>query len=93
MVEKGETLPVEMLGLNAGDTVLFDEVLLVVDGRKVVAGSPIVKGASVTAEVVGEEKDDKIVVFKMKRRKGYRRTMGHRQKYSMVKIADIKVSD
>jgi large subunit ribosomal protein L21 len=88
-VEKGETLAVDRLGLKEGETVVFDDVLLVADGRKVMAGTPTVKGASVRAEVLGEEKGDKVVVFKMKRRKGYRKTQGHRQKYSILKISDI----
>lgn len=92
-VEKGETVAVDRLGLKSGDKVVFEDVLLVVDERRVMTGTPTVEGASVAAEVLGEEKDDKIVVFKMKRRKGYRRTRGHRQRYSMVKITDIKVKD
>lgn len=88
-VEKGETVAVDRLALEKGETVVFDDVLLVADGRKVLAGTPTVKGATVRAEVIGEEKDDKVVVFKMKRRKGYRRTRGHRQKYSILKISEI----
>lgn len=90
-VEKGDTLAVDRLDLEAGARVVFDDVLLVADGRKVIAGVPTVKGASVQGEVMSEQKGEKVVVFKMKRRKGYRRTQGHRQKYSIVKISDIAV--
>jgi large subunit ribosomal protein L21 len=88
--EKGATLQLPyMEEKQPGDTVSFDEVLLTSNGDSITAGTPVVKGASVTAEVVGHGKEDKIYVFKFKRRKNYRRKTGHRQKYTEVKITDV----
>ena len=67
----------------------FDEVLLVSDEGKVQVGSPTVKGASVTAEVLGDRKGPKLVIFRFKRRKNVRVKKGHRQKYTAVKITSI----
>ncbi|HTS89573.1 MAG TPA: 50S ribosomal protein L21 [Gemmatimonadales bacterium] len=89
--EKGTTLQVPLLALEPGSKVTFDEVLLTSDGTSVKAGSPLVKGAKVTAEVVGMAKGPKIYVWKFKRRKNYRRKTGHRQKYTEVRITDVKV--
>jgi large subunit ribosomal protein L21 len=88
-VEQGETLTVEKLGLEAGKTVNFAEVLLVADGDKVRVGAPHVSGAKVTAEVVGDEKGEKLTIYKYRRRKGYRRKNGHRQTYTRIKITGI----
>jgi large subunit ribosomal protein L21 len=66
-------------------------VLLSSDGETIRAGTPLVAGASVTAEVVGEAKAPKIYVFKFKRRKNYRRKTGHRQRYTEVRITDLKL--
>jgi large subunit ribosomal protein L21 len=74
-----------------GEKVTFDEVLLSSDGDTIRAGAPFVKGASVVGEVVGDGKEKKIYVFKFKRRKNYRRKTGHRQKFTEVKITDVKV--
>lgn len=73
----------------AGDKLTFDEVLLTSSGDSIKTGAPMVSGASVVAEVVGHGKEDKIYVFKFKRRKGYRRKTGHRQKYTEVRITDV----
>lgn len=73
----------------AGDKLTFDEVMLTSNGDAITAGAPHVSGASVVAEVVGHGKEDKIYVFKFKRRKGYRRKTGHRQKYTEVRITDV----
>ena len=72
-----------------GDKLEFGEVLLTSNGTTIKAGTPTVKGASVAAEVVGHGKEDKIYVFKFKRRKGYKRKTGHRQKYTEVRITDV----
>jgi large subunit ribosomal protein L21 len=69
--------------------VTFDKVLLVSDGDKVSVGRPVVKGASVTAEVVDQFKDEKVIAFKFRRREGYHKTIGHRQKLSRVKVGKI----
>lgn len=69
--------------------IIFDEVLLIDDGKSTKIGTPLVDGAKVEAEIVEQFKDKKIRVFKMKRRKGYRRTQGHRQQKTKVKITKI----
>ena len=87
----GDLLKVEKLGSEDGATVTFDRVLLVNDDGKVTVGAPTVENAVVTAEVIeSERKDKKVIIFKMKRRKGYRNKNGHRQRHSIVKITDIK---
>ncbi len=87
--EKGKTIELPLMDAEPGTTVTFDEVLLTSDGETIVAGTPTVKGAKVTAEVVGDIKGDKLYVFKFKRRKNYRRKTGHRQKYTAVRITDL----
>jgi large subunit ribosomal protein L21 len=89
--EKGKTIKVPLMAAEPGAKVTFDEVLLASDGTTITAGAPLVKGAKVLAEVVGHGKDDKIYVFKFKRRKNYRRKTGHRQKHTEVRITDVKV--
>ena len=87
----GDLVKVEKLGSEDGAKVTFDRVLLVNDDGKVTGGAPTVKNASVIAEVIeSERKDKKVIIFKMKRRKGYRNKNGHRQRHSIVKITDIK---
>ena len=87
----GDLVKVEKLGSEDGAKVTFDRVLLVNDEGKVTVGAPTVKNASVTAEVIeSERKDKKVIIFKMKRRKGYRNKNGHRQRHSIVKITDIQ---
>jgi len=87
----GDLLKVEKLGSEDGATVTFDRVLLVNNDGKVTVGVPTVENAAVTAEVIeSERKDKKVIIFKMKRRKGYRNKNGHRQRHSIVKITDIK---
>jgi len=89
-VAEGQKLRVEKLTGNAGDKVTFDEVLLV-GGDSPQIGLPLVKGASVAAEIVGQDRGKKIVVFKFKRRKNYRRKNGHRQPYTELKITGISL--
>jgi large subunit ribosomal protein L21 len=90
-VEKGITLQLPLMEGKAGSKVTFDEILLTSDGTTVKAGTPLVKGAKVTAEIVGPAKGPKIYVWKFKRRKNYRRKTGHRQHYTEVRITDVKV--
>jgi large subunit ribosomal protein L21 len=90
-VEKGETLTIEKLPAKAGEEYLFNEVLLVAENGKVKIGTPTVPKASVVGKVLRQAKEKKIVVFKFKRRKNYRRTQGHRQQVSVVKIEEIKI--
>jgi large subunit ribosomal protein L21 len=89
--EKGETLQLPLMAAEAGSKVTFDEVLLSSDGQTIKAGTPLLKGAKVLAEVVGAGKGPKIYVFKFKRRKNYRRKTGHRQGYTEVRITDVKL--
>lgn len=89
--EKGKTVRLPLMTAEAGAKLTFDEVLLSSDGQTITAGTPLVKGAKVLAEVVGEGKEPKIYVFKFKRRKNYRRKTGHRQGYTEVRITDLKL--
>jgi len=88
-VQEGETIQVEKLGIEAGQSVTFDEVLLVGAGADVKVGAPLLAGAKVTAEVVGNGRGEKLIIFKYRRRKGYRRKTGHRQPFTAVKITGI----
>ncbi|MFL5448910.1 MAG: 50S ribosomal protein L21 [Gemmatimonadales bacterium] len=89
--EKGKTLRLPLMEAEAGSKVTFDEVLLSSDGQTIKTGAPLVRGATVTGEVVGQGKEAKIYVFKFKRRKNYRRKTGHRQGYTEVRITDLKL--
>jgi large subunit ribosomal protein L21 len=91
--EKGTTLQLPLIDdAEPGSTLTFDEVLLASDGTSITAGAPLVKGAQVTAEVIGLKKGIKIYVWKFKRRKNYRRKTGHRQRYTEVRITDVKLA-
>ena len=83
------TLRLPLMDKQPGDKITFDEVLLSSDGTTIRAGAPLVSGAAVEAEVVGNVKGDKLYIFKFKRRKNYRRKTGHRQKYTEVRITDV----
>ena len=88
-VAEGDVIFVEKLDVPAGETINFDQVLAVVDGETAVFGAPAIEGASVTANVLKNGKSAKIRVYKMKPKKGYRRTQGHRQPYTKVQITTI----
>jgi large subunit ribosomal protein L21 len=88
-VAAGDVIRVEKLVGNPGDDVVFSEVLAVGDD-KMKFGSPLVAKASVKAKIVSQDLGEKLIVFKFKRRKGYRRKNGHRQKYTSVQITSIK---
>lgn len=88
-VEDNSTLYVDRLEGNEGDAIDFEQVLLVDNDGKVDVGTPTVKGAKVNAKILGHVKGDKVIVFKKKRRKGYKKTQGHRQQYTQVKIEKI----
>ncbi|RYL94690.1 50S ribosomal protein L21 [Sporolactobacillus sp. THM19-2] len=87
-VEEGQTVFVEKLPAEAGETVTFDKVLFV-GGDEAKVGSPTVEGASVTAKVEEQGRGKKIIVFKFKKRKNYRRKQGHRQPFTKVTIEKI----
>ena len=89
--EKGKTIRLPLMDAEAGAKVTFDEVLLSSDGQTIRAGTPLVAGAKVEAEVVGVGKEPKIYVWRFKRRKNVRRKTGHRQKFTEVRITDVKV--
>ncbi len=80
---------VPLLANEVGESLTFDEVLMVADGDDIKVGTPTVDGASVAAEVLGHGRSRKIIVFKKKRRKNYRRKNGHRQQYTEIKITGI----
>ena len=88
-VQAGDLLVVEKLDGNAGDEVSFGDVLMLGDGGKVTLGEPTVKGASVAGTLIETRKGDKIKVFKKIRRQGYRRTGGHRQIESVVRVTSV----
>ena len=89
-VEQGQTLDVALMDAEPGTEVVLDEVLLVGDTDDVKIGAPLVANARVVAEVVGEARGEKIVVFKYKRKKRYRRRTGHRQDYTRLAIKAIE---
>jgi|TARA_B100001057_G_scaffold251328_1_gene251597 large subunit ribosomal protein L21 len=89
-VEQGDKLFVNRFPeTNEGDQVKIDQVLMVVDDGKATFGTPTVEGASVTAKILENKKDKKIIVFKKKRRQGYKRRKGHRQHISVIEIESI----
>ena len=92
IVKKGEVLDIEKVPGEPGDSFEFSDVLLTSNGKKKIkVGNPIVEKAIVTAKILDEQKGPKITVFKFKRRKGYRKKTGHRQKYTRVEITNIKI--
>ncbi|MEO0392439.1 MAG: 50S ribosomal protein L21 [Pseudomonadota bacterium] len=88
-VAKGDVIKVEKLDGEAGGKITLDEILMVGEGDKTTVGSPLVKGAKVTAEILGQDRAAKIIVFKKKRRQNYRRKKGHRQDITVLRITDI----
>jgi len=88
-VEKDKKLYVHQLDAQEGDSVDFDKVLLVDNDGKIAVGTPTVKGAKVSAKVLEHVKGDKVLVFKKKRRKGYKKLNGHRQRFTQVQIENI----
>ena len=88
-VSEGDTLFIEKLEVNAGDSVVFDQVLAIVDGENTKFGTPVVEGAKVDATVVKNGKGKKIRIFKYTPKKGYRKRQGHRQPYTKVEINKI----
>ncbi|SDP03928.1 50S ribosomal protein L21 [Desulforhopalus singaporensis] len=85
----GDQVRVEKLEGNVGDSVDLDDVLMVVDGDEVKIGQPVLDNAKVTAKIAEQGKGKKVIVFKKKRRKGYRLKRGHRQAYTALKIEEI----
>ena len=90
-VVPGDIVKVEKLSGKIGDPVIFDKVLLTSDGNDVILGTPYLEDSSVTGHITRHGKDRKIIIFKYKRRKGYRRRHGHRQSFTLIKIEGIKI--
>lgn len=88
-VSAGEKLKVETLAAEVGAEITLDQVLMVGDGEKVTMGSPLVAGATVKATVVGHGRGEKVRIYKMRRRKHYRKSQGHRQNYTELQISGI----
>jgi len=90
-VTEGDVLSVEKLAGDKGAEVIFKEVLMVADDKNVKVGKPFVEGATVTGEIVSQKKGPKIHVFKMTRRKGFKKKTGHRQELTSMKIKKISI--
>jgi large subunit ribosomal protein L21 len=90
-VSPGDVVRVERLEAKKGDTVEIKDVYMIADGDKVSVGKPLLTSAKVTAEVVEEGRGVKLLIFKHRRRKGFRRTTGHRQNYTAIKVKEILV--
>jgi len=88
-VTPGLRLKVEKLTGDVGSDVTIDQVLVLADGENVTIGAPLIAGASVTAKVLSHGRGDKVMIFKFRRRKHYRKTQGHRQSYTEIQIADF----
>jgi large subunit ribosomal protein L21 len=88
-VSAGEKLKVEQIPADIGAEIVLDQVLMVTDGGAVKLGTPLVSGASVQAKVVAQGRGDKVHIFKMRRRKHYRKTLGHRQNFTEIEINGI----
>ena len=89
-VTAGDIIEVEKLEKNPDEAVVFDRVLLIAEGEKLAVGQPYVKGASVSAKVIANGKDPKVVIFKYHNKTNYRRKTGHRQPFTRVQIEGIK---
>jgi large subunit ribosomal protein L21 len=89
-VTENDVIVVEKLAGEAGSEIKLEDVLLVGAEGKTTVGTPLVKGASVTAEIIEQGKGDKVIIFKKKRRQNYRRTKGHRQEQTVLRIKSIK---
>lgn len=89
-VQKDQKIFVHRLDAEEGKKVEFNDVLLIDDGKKITLGAPAIEGAKVTAEVNEHVKGDKVIVFRKKRRKGYRKKNGHRQSFTALTIKTIK---
>ena len=89
--EPGKTIRLQSMDIEPGETVKFEEVLLGADGDNIRVGAPMLDGASVSAEVLRHGRGEKIIIFKHKRRKNYRRKQGHRQGFTEVRVNDISL--
>lgn len=90
-VAPGDKLEIEKLEVEPGQPVTFDQVMLVNNDGQVTVGTPVVAGASIVADVLEQKRGEKLWSFKLKRRKGYRKKIGHRQSLTVVQVKEIKV--
>jgi len=88
-VQAGDIITVEKLGADAGTSFTFDKVLSILDGENSVFGEPTIKGATVTAQVIGDGKAKKVIVYKYKAKKGFHKKKGHRQPFTKLKIEAV----
>ncbi len=91
-VTKDDVISIEKIAGKPGDNVTLDQVLLLNDDKDINLGTPLLKGAKVSATIVNQAKSDKVIVFKKKRRHNYRRLKGHRQELTYLKITDISTT-
>mgnify|MGYP003344771630 FL=1 len=91
-VNKGDVIITEKLPNEKGKEVIFTEILMITEGEKTIVGTPYIENATVTAEIVGQDRGKKIIVFKKRRRQNSRRTIGHRQFQTKLKILDISAT-
>ena len=90
-VSQGDEISIEKIDGSKGETIVFDEVLMVSSGEDIKVGTPFLEGARVEGEIIDQTKAGKINVFKMKRRKGFKKKTGHRQKLTRMKIKEISI--
>jgi len=88
-ISSGAKLKIEQIAADVGSEIVLDKVLMVADGENVTLGTPLLSGASVKAKIVSHGRGDKVRIFKMRRRKHYRKSQGHRQNYTEIEILGI----
>ena len=91
-VEEGKFIEIDLMAKDAGEKITLDRVVMVSDEKSVNLGQPVIEGATIDAEVLGHIKSKKVLVYKMRAKKGYRRKQGHRQQYTKLKINKINAS-
>lgn len=91
-VAEGQLIKLEQINQDAGNTIEFDQILLLADGENITVGAPFVKNAKVRAEVVEHGRGEKINIIKFRRRKHHMKKMGHRQNFTLIKITGIETS-
>ena len=90
-VSEGDVIAIEKINGGKGDAIVFDQVLMVEKDGDIRIGRPVVEGAKVTGEIVAQTKGDKLIVFKMKKRKGFHKKNGHRQLLTSMRIKEISI--
>ena len=90
-VEEGKYVDIELLEAQEGESVNLDKVVMIIDGEKSKIGQPYVDGATIKGKILKNDKDKKVIVYKMHRKKGYRRKNGHRQQFSRLMVESIKI--